>query len=62
MRRQERTQRTYAVVPVEEKRGGPGSAGQSGDTQGLTDVANERDYRTGKDPGNDGEMSLSEAE
>ena len=32
-------QKTYAVVPVRETRGGPGSAGQSGDTQGLPDVA-----------------------
>lgn len=29
--------RTYAVVPAAEG-GGPGSAGQSGDTQGLSDV------------------------
>ncbi len=39
MSKHEDAQRTYAVVPVEEKRGGPGSAGQSGDTQGLPDVA-----------------------
>ena len=31
--------RTYPDVPEKEKRGGPGSAGQSGDTQGLPDVA-----------------------
>jgi hypothetical protein len=31
--------RTYAGVPAREKQGGPGSAGQSGDTQGLSDVA-----------------------
>jgi hypothetical protein len=31
--------RTYATVPAKEKRGGPGSGGQSGDTQGLPDVA-----------------------
>lgn len=31
--------RTYAAVPVKEKQGGPGSAGQSGDTQGLSDDA-----------------------
>lgn len=31
--------RTYAAVPVKERRGGPGSAGQSGDTQGLSDDA-----------------------
>jgi hypothetical protein len=31
--------RTYASVPAREKQGGPGSAGQSGDTQGLSDVA-----------------------
>jgi hypothetical protein len=32
-------QKTYPEVPTREKRGGPGSAGQSGDTQGLPDVA-----------------------
>ncbi len=31
--------RTYATVPTKEKRGGPDSAGQSGDTQGLSDNA-----------------------
>jgi hypothetical protein len=31
--------RTYATVSTEEKGMGPGSAGQSGDTQGLSDVA-----------------------
>ncbi len=31
--------RTYSVVPAKEKRGGPDSAGQSGDTQGLSDTA-----------------------
>jgi hypothetical protein len=31
--------RTYGTVPAREKQGGPGSAGQSGDTQGLSDVA-----------------------
>lgn len=31
--------RTYPTAPVREKGGGPGSAGQSGDTQGLPDVA-----------------------
>ncbi len=30
--------RTYPAVPAKEKQGGPGSAGQSGDTQGLSDV------------------------
>jgi len=30
--------RTYATVPAKAKGGGPGSAGQSGDTQGLSDV------------------------
>src|SRR5258705_11222244 len=30
---------TYATVSSEEKGLGPGSAGQSGDTQGLSDVA-----------------------
>jgi hypothetical protein len=31
--------RTYATVSAGEKGTGPGSAGQSGDTQGLSDVA-----------------------
>lgn len=31
--------RTYSPVPARNKAGGPGSAGQSGDTQGLSDVA-----------------------
>ncbi len=31
--------RTYGVVSQKEKGGGTGSAGQSGDTQGLSDVA-----------------------
>ena len=31
--------RTYATVLTREKGAGPGSAGQSGDTQGLSDVA-----------------------
>ena len=31
--------RTYATVASREKGLGPGSAGQSGDTQGLSDVA-----------------------
>ena len=34
-----KAQKTYAAVPLDEKGGGPGSAGQSGDTQGLPDVA-----------------------
>ncbi len=31
--------KTYPNVPPKEKRGGTGSAGQSGDTQGLPDTA-----------------------
>jgi hypothetical protein len=31
--------RTYGTVSVKDKGVGPGSAGQSGDTQGLSDVA-----------------------
>jgi hypothetical protein len=31
--------RTYSMPPVSEKGTGPGSGGQSGDTQGLSDVA-----------------------
>ena len=30
--------RTYSPVSIKNKEGGPGSAGQSGDTQGLSDV------------------------
>ena len=30
---------TYSIVSTREKGTGPGSAGQSGDTQGLSDVA-----------------------
>jgi hypothetical protein len=38
-KRQDEGIRTYATVAVKEKQGGPGSAGQSGDTQGLSDDA-----------------------
>jgi N utilization substance protein A len=31
--------RTYSVTPARKRGMGPGSAGQSGDTQGLSDVA-----------------------
>ena len=31
--------RTYGADSIREQEGGPGSAGQSGDTQGLSDVA-----------------------
>jgi hypothetical protein len=31
--------RTYSSVPIREQGAGTGSAGQSGDTQGLSDVA-----------------------
>jgi hypothetical protein len=39
MKKHQKAERTYAAVPVEETRGGPGSAGQSGDTQGLPGIA-----------------------
>ena len=39
MNKNNETQKTYALVPVLDKHGDPGSAGQSGDTQGLPDVA-----------------------
>jgi hypothetical protein len=39
MRKQEDVMRTYGVVAPKANGGGPGSAGQSGDTQGLPDVA-----------------------
>jgi hypothetical protein len=39
MSKHKEVSRTYPTVPFEETRGGPGSAGQSGDTQGLPDVA-----------------------
>ena len=35
----DRETRTYATVSTREKGGGTGSAGQSGDTQGLSDLA-----------------------
>ena len=35
----DRGMRTYTTVLTREKGGGTGSAGQSGDTQGLSDVA-----------------------
>ena len=38
MKKPEEGIRTYSVVPARDKQGGPGSAGQSGDTQGLSDV------------------------
>ncbi|MGH9647226.1 MAG: hypothetical protein ACRD4E_10450 [Bryobacteraceae bacterium] len=38
-KRQDDAIRTYATVPKKENRGGAGSAGQSGDTQGLSDDA-----------------------
>ena len=38
MKKQDRIQ-TYGNVSTREKGGGPGSAGQSGDTQGLSNVA-----------------------
>ena len=31
--------RTYSTIPVHDKGTGPGSAGQSGDTQGLSNTA-----------------------
>ena len=37
--REDEGMRTYHTVAVKEKGLGPGSAGQSGDTQGLSDVA-----------------------
>ena len=37
-KQQDEVIRTYATVPTKEKQGGPGSAGQSGDTQGLSDI------------------------
>lgn len=39
MTNQDKARRTYAIVPMAQTRGGPGSAGQSGDTQGLPGVA-----------------------
>ena len=40
MKKQERAEvRTYPTVSSKEKGGGTGSAGQSGDNQGLSDVA-----------------------
>ena len=39
MNKQNDVPRTFATVPSPETRGGPASAGQSGDTQGLSDGA-----------------------
>ena len=39
MRKQDDVMRTYGVVAPKVNEGGPGSAGQSGDTQGLPDIA-----------------------
>ena len=39
MKKTNGVERTYGVVAPKEKEGGPGSAGQSGDTQGLPDQA-----------------------
>src|SRR5260370_40845211 len=39
MKKQEEGIRAYASVPTEKKGIGPNSAGQSGDNQGLSDVA-----------------------
>ncbi len=39
MSKPKETSRTYAVVPDADDRGGAGSGGQSGDTQGLSDIA-----------------------
>ena len=39
MNNQDERMRTYSSPKPKENRGGPGSAGQSGDTQGLSDVA-----------------------
>jgi hypothetical protein len=38
-KQQDEGMRTYPTVPAREKQGGPGSAGQAGDTQGLSDDA-----------------------
>jgi len=39
MKQEDEGIQTYATVSTKEKGLGPGSAGQSGDTQGLSDVA-----------------------
>ncbi len=39
MKINEKAMRTYSLVAPQDAQGGPGSAGQSGDTQGLSDVA-----------------------
>jgi hypothetical protein len=38
MSKQDEGTRTYAIPPAKPKGGGAGSAGQSGDTQGLSDT------------------------
>jgi hypothetical protein len=39
MNKRKQVIRTYSADSLTEQRGGPGSGGQSGDTQGLSDVA-----------------------
>ena len=39
MKNQNEELKTYSIPPDQKKGGGPGSGGQSGDTQGLPDVA-----------------------
>jgi hypothetical protein len=39
MKKQKDVTRTYSTVSPEDQEGGPGSAGQSGDLQGLSNVA-----------------------
>ena len=52
--------KTYAIVPAAETRGGPGSAGQSGDTQGLPDRA-EADSESVLELVQEGQYSEAEA-
>ena len=39
MNKQDEVTRTYSTPALSKRRGDPGSAGQAGDTQGLSDVA-----------------------
>ncbi len=52
--------RTYDIVPAAKEGLGPGSAGQSGDTQGLSDVA-EADSQSVEELVEDGQSFEAEA-
>lgn len=59
MKKQIEEPRTYGIVSPQEKRGGPGSAGQSGDTQGLPGAA-EADSQSVRELVEEGQYSEAE--